>query len=68
MASNPDRVEKKDNCLKTYVDDSLLNELALLAATEERKLSDYIERVLSRHVFGHGRRRPPPTEGSDRPG
>jgi hypothetical protein len=66
MASNPpdrERVEKKDNCVKTYMDDALLLELNRLAAEDDRKLSDYIERVLRCHVWGHGRRSPPRPEG-----
>lgn len=46
--------EKKNACIKVHVAESLELALARLAAAEDRTLSDYCERVLRLHVFGHG--------------
>jgi hypothetical protein len=68
MASNPpaDRPEKKDNPVKTLVGDSLYKALAMLADADDRCLSEYVERVLHRHVFGNLPRRPSDQEGPNR--
>ena len=52
--------EKKSEPIKIWTSESLLLELTRLASDDDRKLSDYITRVLERHVFGHRR---PAAEG-----
>lgn len=46
--------EKKTQPIRVHVGESLEMALHRLAAADERSLSDYIERVLRFHVFGHG--------------
>ncbi len=47
--------EKKSEALKIWISESLLLELSKLADVDDRKLSDYVARVLERHVYGHRR-------------
>lgn len=54
---------KKDNQVKAWVDDPLYAELARLADADDRSLSEYVERVLRTHVFGHRARRGGDGEG-----
>lgn len=55
--------EKKSEPVKIWTSESLLLELTRLAADDDRKLSDYITRVLERHVWGHRRPDPSGQEG-----
>lgn len=68
MSSSPpgDRLEKKDNPVKTLVGDSLYKELNILADADERSLSEFVERVLSKYVYGNRLRRAPESEGPHR--
>ena len=50
--------EKKTEAVKVHLSESLLNELSRLCAIEDRRLSDYIGRVLRRHCWGHAVRLP----------
>ncbi len=56
MASVPQSGDKKTERFTVWLSEQLLLDLAKLAAAEDRKLSEYVERVLSRHVYGHARR------------
>lgn len=47
--------EKKTEQLKIWTSESLLLELSKLADQDDRKLSDYVTRILERHVYGHRR-------------
>lgn len=58
--------EKKSEPIKIWTSESLLLEPTRLAADDDRKLSDYITRVLERHVWGHRRPDPSGHEGPNR--
>ena len=45
--------EKKTQQLRVHVGESLELALHRLAAADDRSVSDYCERVLRCHVFGH---------------
>jgi hypothetical protein len=53
---------KKTQCAKTWMDTPLFLELSKLAANDDRSLSEYINTVLRRHVYGHGARPDPNIE------
>lgn len=48
--------EKKTETVKAHVSSALSTELMRLAADDDRSLSEYIERVLRLHVYGHSKR------------
>jgi hypothetical protein len=56
MASNPPNGEKKTERFTVWLSEQLLLDLSRLADADDRKLSEYVEKVLDRHVNGHGRR------------
>lgn len=58
--------EKKTECVKVWMDERTSVELMRLAAMDDRKLSEYINRVLSLHVFGHVKRGAEPDKGPER--
>lgn len=58
--------DKKTECIKVHADERLYVDLNRLAAADDRKLSEYIYRVLSNHVYGHGRRATEISEGPER--
>lgn len=58
--------EKKSESLKIWTSESLLLELMKLANEDDRKLSDYVTRILERHVYGHRRPGQSGQEGADR--
>lgn len=45
--------EKKTQTIKVHIGESLELVLGRLAAADDRSLSDYCERVLRIHAFGH---------------
>lgn len=55
--------EKKTDTVKAHVSERLFIDLNRLAAADERSLSEYIERVLRLHVYGHATRGNETTEG-----
>ncbi len=55
MASIPPGSEKKTERFTVWLSEQLLLELSKLAVGEDRKLSEYVEKVLCRHVYGHRR-------------
>jgi hypothetical protein len=46
-------MNKKTECVKVWLAPHLAQALQRLATADERRLSDYIGIVLSRHAFGH---------------
>lgn len=58
--------EKKTECIKVHCDERIFVDLNRLAASDDRKLSEYIYRVLSLHVYGHGKRPAEQSEGPER--
>jgi len=56
LASIPPSGEKKTERFTVWLSEQLLLDLAKLAVHEDRKLSEYVEKVLCRHVYGHARR------------
>ena len=48
--------EKKTDTVKAHVSERLYVDLNRLAALDDRSLSEYIERVLRLHVYGHSKR------------
>lgn len=59
--------EKKTEQIKFWTSESLFLELTRLASGDDRALSDYINRVLERHVYGHRRSPAAAQEGPNRP-
>ena len=57
---------KKSEPIRVWVSEPLELELRRLADRDERKLSDYVEIVLRRHVYGHLARVSDAPEGSKR--
>ena len=57
---------KKSEPLRIWVSEPLELELRRLADRDDRKLSDYVELILRRHVFGHLGRLTDTTEGTKR--
>lgn len=45
--------EKKTETVRVHMGESLFNMIARLAAADDRSASEYCERVLKLHVFGH---------------
>ena len=66
MASNPPGSEKKTERFTVWLSEQLLLDLAKLAAHEDRKLSEYVEKVLCRHMYGHVRKPPASEEAAPR--
>lgn len=58
--------EKKTECVKVHMTARLLTALSVLANDDDRALSEYINRVLSLHAFGHCARGGEKSEGPDR--
>ena len=58
--------EKKTEQLKIWTSEPLYLELSKLAAQDDRKLSDYVTRVLEKHVYGHRRADESGAEGAIR--
>lgn len=58
--------EKKTEAVKVWMDERLFVDLNRLAILDDRKLSEYINVVLGRHVYGHGTRPPQTPEGAGR--
>ena len=63
MASVP---EKKTEALRVWVESDLELRLRRLADEADRSVSEYIQLLLYRHVYGNDRSRWPGTEGPDR--
>ena len=49
------------------MDEKLFVDLNRLAIHDDRKLSEYVQLVLSRHCYGNSVRRQPEGEGPERP-
>lgn len=45
---------KKTEAVKVHMSEELFNGIARLAERDDRSMSDYCERVLRLHFFGHG--------------
>lgn len=63
------RMEKRLDDIRLHVSEELKIALMELAALDDRALSDYCERVLRYHVYGHGsqgRAVPESTKGPER--
>lgn len=58
---------KKSEPLRIWVSEPLELELRRLADRDDRKLSDYVELILRRHVFGHLAHTTDSTEETKRP-
>lgn len=67
MASNPPNGDKKTECIKVWMEERLFIDLNRLAMHDDRKLSEYVSVVLSRHCYGNVPRTGPPGEGSNSP-
>lgn len=61
-----DRPDKKTEQVKVWMDERLFVDLNRLAILDDRKLSEYISVVLSRHVYGHSPRGMAEGEGAVR--
>jgi len=58
--------EKKTESVKVHMTEALLLSATRSANAEDRSVSEYIERVLRLHEFGHAIRVAVPEEGSKR--
>jgi hypothetical protein len=58
--------EKKTEPVKIWMSERLFVDLNRLAIADDRKLSEYIGVILSRHVYGHFTRRPELEDGANR--
>lgn len=58
--------EKKTEAVKVWMDERLFVDLNRLAILDDRKLSEYINVILTRHVYGHGTRPQQEPEGPKR--
>ncbi len=63
MASVPG---KRTECVKVCMDERLFIDLNRQAILDDRKLADYIYRVLWRHAYGNLSRIPQGDEGTER--
>ena len=59
--------DKKTESVKTSMSEALLLALTRMANAEDRSVSEYIERVLRFHAFGHAARLAAESEGSVSP-
>lgn len=58
--------DKKTEQVKVWMEEKLFVDLNRLAISEDRKLSEYIGVILSRHVYGHSKRVLEETVGANR--
>lgn len=47
--------EKKTECVRLHLPETLFNDLARMASEDDRAMSEFIGRILLRYVYGHGK-------------